>query len=70
MTRRIEHLTYVHVQDALSFLYAKSVAAIAEEANEPPGLVKKIVDDLTDAGSVERRGNKYRIDNAAPWKEK
>jgi hypothetical protein len=55
------------IDSALSYLKGKTIADLAEESEVPVKVVKSIIADLEYGGSVERKGNKYRIENAAPW---
>lgn len=54
------------MNDAISFFVPKSVAQLAQET----GLQKRHVKQWLDAregNTIERRGNKYRIDCANDW---
>lgn len=56
------------IQDAISYVYAKTIEQLAAETKQPKRLVKKEIDRLWDADYLEERNGYYRYQNAAAWK--
>lgn len=56
------------VQDAISYIHAKTVEQLAAETGQPKRLVKKEIDRLWDSDYLEERNGYYRYQNAAAWK--
>lgn len=69
MTIKITQEALGAVHDCLSFFYGVTVADVSEESTVPRNIVQRILDDGIERGTIERRGNKYRIENAAPWQD-
>ncbi len=66
----VERIHLVHLSDALSFFVGKTVATLSEESGVPTNIVKRALRDKIARGTVERKGNCYRIAgmNAGPWR--
>lgn len=56
------------VTDALSYLYAKSIAQVSKETGLPKAKVKKEIDSLYDRDYLDEKNGFYRYQNTAPWK--
>lgn len=69
MTRSFAVLREVDLlmQDAIDFFKPKTVAQLAQETKLEKRLVKRWLEERVERGSIERRGNKYRIDCANDW---
>jgi len=57
------------IDSALSGLVAQTAKQIAERAQVPLKTAQKLLKKWEAMGLVERRGQRYRIDNAATWAE-
>jgi len=69
MTLHITAEALTAVTDCLSFFYGRTVGDIEDESTVPGNIVRRVLDKGIEEGTIERRGNKYRIENAAPWRE-
>jgi hypothetical protein len=56
------------VQDAISYIYAKSIQQLSKETGLPKGKVKKEIDRLWNSDYLEERNGHYRYQNTAAWK--
>jgi hypothetical protein len=56
------------VQDAISYIYAKTIEQLAAETKQPKRLVKKEIDRLWNSDYLEERNGHYRYQNTAAWK--
>ncbi len=68
MSRNIEYAHVVAFNDALSFFVGKTVQVLAVESGVPESIMRRLCRNGLAAGMLQRKGNRYRIDNAAPWK--
>ena len=58
----------ITVDDAISYIYAKSVEQLAKETGQPKKVVKKRIDVLWNKDYLEERNGYYRYQNTASWK--
>ena len=56
------------LQEAISYIYAKSVQQLSKETGLPKGKVKKELDRLWNSDYLEERNGHYRYQNTAAWK--
>ena len=56
------------IDDAISYIYAKSVEQLAKETGQPKKIVKKRIDALWNKDYLEERNGYYRYQNTASWK--
>lgn len=67
--KNIDRTTFVAVSDALDFFVGKTAMTLIEETGAPAPHVRRLLRDLQERGSVERKGNLFRIHNpGAPWR--
>lgn len=59
---------YVAFQDALCFFTPKTCATIARESGVRAPAVQRMLNLAVDGGTVERKGNRYRIAHAKEWR--
>jgi hypothetical protein len=56
------------IDEAISYVYAKSVEQLAKETGQPKRVVKKRLDALWNKDYLEERNGYYRYQNTASWK--
>jgi hypothetical protein len=56
------------IDDAISYIYAKSIEQLAKETGQSKKIVKKRIDALWNRDSLEERNGYYRYQNTASWK--
>lgn len=70
MSRNIDPADKIAVDNALSFLVGKTIAVLADESKVAERIVRRLINDGLERGLLERKGNRYRIENAAPWRDR
>ncbi len=67
MTKHVSPEDAAAVDSALSFFVGKTLATLVEESGVQLAAVKRVIRDGIERGALERDGNRYRIENSAPW---
>jgi len=57
------------VEDAVCAIVAMTAKQVADRAGVPLKVAQKVLKRMVDQGSIEQRGQRYRIENASQWVE-
>jgi len=62
-----EYTDDARITDALSYIVGQTAKEVAERAGLGLRIAQRVLKHMERDGWIERRGNRYRLDNGLPW---